>query len=46
MLDLNFVRENLETVRASLEARGFPTEALDTFAEADAERRRIMRSAR
>lgn len=42
MLDLNFVRENLELVRASLKARGFPTEALDTFAEADAERRRII----
>jgi seryl-tRNA synthetase len=42
MLDLNFVRENLEQVRAALEARAFPTEALDTFAEADAERRRII----
>lgn len=42
MLDLNFVRENLETVRAALEARGFPTEALDTFTQTDAERRRII----
>ncbi len=42
MLDLNFVRENLDRVRAALEARGFPTEALDTFAEADQERRRII----
>jgi len=42
MLDLNFVRENLDHVRAALEARAFPTEALDTFAEADAERRRII----
>lgn len=42
MLDLNFVRENLDHVRAALEARGFPTEALDIFAEADAERRRII----
>jgi seryl-tRNA synthetase len=42
MLDLNFVRENLETVRAALEARGFPTEALDSFAETDAVRRRII----
>ena len=42
MLDLNFVRENLERVRAALEARGFPTGALDTFAEADLERRRII----
>ena len=42
MLDLNFVRENLDHVRAALEARAFPTEALDTFAQADAERRRII----
>ncbi|HEX8143339.1 MAG TPA: serine--tRNA ligase [Pyrinomonadaceae bacterium] len=42
MLDLNFVRENLERVRAALEARAFPTEALDRFAHADAERRRII----
>ncbi|HEX8140901.1 MAG TPA: serine--tRNA ligase, partial [Pyrinomonadaceae bacterium] len=42
MLDLNFVRENLGTVRAALEARGFPTEALSSFAETDAVRRRII----
>jgi seryl-tRNA synthetase len=42
MLDLNFVRENLETVRTALEARGFPTEALSSFAETDAVRRRII----
>jgi seryl-tRNA synthetase len=42
MLDLNFVRENLDHVRAALEARAFPTGALDTFAGADAERRRII----
>ncbi|HEY0081034.1 MAG TPA: serine--tRNA ligase [Pyrinomonadaceae bacterium] len=42
MLDLNFVRENLERVRAALEARGFPTSALDDFAEMDAERRRVI----
>lgn len=42
MLDLNFVRENPDRVRAALEARAFPTEALDTFAGADAERRRII----
>ncbi|HYY56673.1 MAG TPA: serine--tRNA ligase [Pyrinomonadaceae bacterium] len=42
MLDLNFVRDHLETVRAALEARGFPTAALETFAQADAERRRII----
>src|SRR5437868_2240702 len=42
MLDLNFVRENLERVRAGLEARGFPTAALDDFAKYDAERRRVI----
>ncbi|MBV9959668.1 MAG: serine--tRNA ligase, partial [Acidobacteria bacterium] len=42
MLDLNFVRENLEKVRAALEARRFPTEALDDFERADAERRRVI----
>ncbi|MBC7909229.1 MAG: serine--tRNA ligase [Pyrinomonadaceae bacterium] len=42
MLDLNFVRENLERVRAALEARRFPADALDKFADADAERRRVI----
>ncbi|HVF50621.1 MAG TPA: serine--tRNA ligase [Pyrinomonadaceae bacterium] len=42
MLDLNFVRENLEAVRAALEARNFPTSALDDFAQLDAERRRVI----
>jgi seryl-tRNA synthetase len=42
MLDLHFVRENLDRVRAALEARRFPTEALDRFAELDAERRRVI----
>jgi seryl-tRNA synthetase len=42
MLDLNYVRENLEKVRAGLEKRGVEPEALDHFAEADAERRRII----
>jgi seryl-tRNA synthetase len=42
MLDLHFVRENLERVRAALEARRFPTDALDDFARADAERRRVI----
>jgi seryl-tRNA synthetase len=42
MLDLNFVRENYERVRAALEARNFPTAALDDFAEADTERRRVI----
>jgi seryl-tRNA synthetase len=42
MLDLNYVRENLEKVRAGLKKRGVEPEALDHFAEADAERRRII----
>ena len=42
MLDLNFVRENLDRVRAALEARKFPTGALDDFARLDSERRRAI----
>ncbi|HMF56477.1 MAG TPA: serine--tRNA ligase [Pyrinomonadaceae bacterium] len=42
MLDLNFVRENLERVRGALEARNFPTAVLDDFAQHDAQRRRVI----
>jgi seryl-tRNA synthetase len=42
MLDLNFVRDNLDKVRAALEARQFSTTALDDFAQTDTERRRII----
>src|SRR5258707_13352751 len=42
MLDLNYVRENLASVRAALEKRGLPPELLDPFEEADAERRRAI----
>jgi len=42
MLDLNYVRENLEGVRTALEKRGAPTAALEDFAQADAERRRVI----
>lgn len=42
MLDLNFVRENLETVKKALENRNFPAEALEKFVELDAERRRVI----
>jgi len=42
MLDLNFVRENLDAVREALRARYFPTDALDKFVEQDSERRRII----
>lgn len=42
MLDLNYVRENLERVRAALEARQFPTASLDEFAALDERRRRAI----
>src|SRR4051812_8957936 len=42
MLDLNFVRDNLDKVRAALEARRFPVAALEDFAQADVERRRVI----
>ena len=42
MLDLNYVRDNLENVRAALAKRGLPEGALDDFAHADAERRRVI----
>ena len=45
MLDLNFVRDNLEAVRSALANRNFPSDPLDTFAELDAERRRVITEA-
>jgi seryl-tRNA synthetase len=42
MLDLNFVRENLELVKISLENRNFPTQSLNAFVKLDAERRRVI----
>ena len=42
MLDLNYVRENLNAVRGALEKRGMVTTALDDFAAADADRRRVI----
>ena len=33
MLDLNYVREHLEEVRAKLQSRGVPPSALDDFVE-------------
>jgi seryl-tRNA synthetase len=42
MLDLNYVRENLDQVRAALQTRGVAAEVLDSFAAADAERRRVI----
>ena len=41
MLDPNYVRENLESVRTALAARNFSPEVLNHFAELDAERRRV-----
>ncbi len=45
MLDLNFVRENLEAVKTALENRNFPTASLNKFVELDAERRRVISEA-
>lgn len=42
MLDLNYVRENLDKVKEALTNRNFPLESLDKFVELDAERRRII----
>jgi seryl-tRNA synthetase len=42
MLDLNYVRENLDEVRAKLQSRGVAPEALNDFEQADAERRRVI----
>ncbi|MFM9904642.1 MAG: serine--tRNA ligase [Pyrinomonadaceae bacterium] len=43
MLDLNFVRDNLDAVRKALANRNFPADSLDTFVELDSERRRMIR---
>ena len=45
MLDINFVRENLEAVRKALSDRNFPPDTLDRFTELDAERRRVIAEA-
>lgn len=42
MLDLNYVRENIDKVREALQARRADTTALDDFAKADEERRRVI----
>src|ERR687884_2320707 len=42
MLDLTYARNNLERVRAALEARGLPSAPLDDFAALDSERRRVI----
>jgi seryl-tRNA synthetase len=45
MLDINFVRENLEAVRAALANRNSPADSLDKFAALDLERRRVITEA-
>jgi seryl-tRNA synthetase len=42
MLDLNYVREHLEDVRAALAKRSMATAVLDDFAQADAQRRSVI----
>ena len=42
MLDLHYVRENLEVVKTALQNRNFPVESLETFVELDLERRRLI----
>ncbi|MDT7541110.1 MAG: seryl-tRNA synthetase [Acidobacteriota bacterium] len=42
MLDLNFVRDNLDSVRAALDARRHSTEPLEDFARLDSERKRVI----
>jgi len=42
VLDINYVRENLEQVKTSLASRGMVPGALDDFIQADADRRRVI----
>lgn len=43
MLDLHFVRENLDTVRQALASRNFPAESLDQFVALDGARRMFIK---
>ncbi|MEK6287070.1 MAG: serine--tRNA ligase [Acidobacteriota bacterium] len=43
MLDINFVRTNLDIARKKLELRGVPPNALDQFSELDERRRALIR---
>ncbi|MEK6406071.1 MAG: serine--tRNA ligase [Acidobacteriota bacterium] len=43
MLDINFVRANLDIARKKLEQRGVPPNALDQFSEIDERRRALIR---
>ena len=42
MLDINFVRANLDLVRSKLAQRGFPHDVLDRFTELDERRRALI----
>lgn len=42
MLDLNYVRENLESVRTALRNRNFPDESLESFVRLDKLRREVI----
>jgi seryl-tRNA synthetase len=42
MLDLHFVRENLDAVKKAFADRNFPAESLERFNELDTERRRLI----
>ena len=42
MLDLNYVRDNLEAVRTALGNRNFPAATLDEFIDLDTERRQVI----
>jgi seryl-tRNA synthetase len=42
MLDLNYVRENLDKVRDALKLRGEDTKTLEDFAAVDTERKRVI----
>ena len=42
MLDLNYVRENLDAVRTAFEKRHFETDALDSFVALDQERKEVI----
>jgi seryl-tRNA synthetase len=44
MLDINYVRSNLDAVRKKLEDRGFPIGVLDRFSELDERRRALIRN--
>ena len=42
MLDLHYVRENLDAVKTALQKRNFPVESLEKFVELDETRRRVI----